>query len=128
MVVKAIMNWAREYVIENGPLFMELMTYRYHGHSMSDPGITYRTKDEVQGVRSTRDPVEIMKNIIIDNKFATESDLKKWDKDIKKSLDKDIAQIKQDPVPGEKELYSHVGIGPTDIRGVEYNLSKWGHQ
>ena len=41
------MKWAKKYVVENGPLFIEFNTYRYHGHSMSDPGITYRTHEEV---------------------------------------------------------------------------------
>ena len=45
--VREAMKWAGAFVIENGPLYMEISTYRYHGHSMSDPGITYRTKEEV---------------------------------------------------------------------------------
>ena len=118
-------KWSKNYTVENGPLFIEMLTYRYHGHSMSDPGITYRTKEEVQDVRKTRDPIEIIKKVIIDNKFATEADLKQWDKDIKKSIDEDIEKIKQDPEPDFEDLYSHVGIGPQDIRGVEYRLSRW---
>lgn len=47
LMVREAFKWAGAYVIENGPLFMECNTYRYHGHSMSDPGITYRTKDEI---------------------------------------------------------------------------------
>jgi len=61
---------------EKGPLFLELKTYRYHGHSMSDPGITYRTWEEVNDVWKTIDPIFQLKNIILDNKVATENDLK----------------------------------------------------
>lgn len=46
--VKGIMQWAKDYSIKNGPLYIEMQTYRYHGHSMSDPGVTYRTADEIQ--------------------------------------------------------------------------------
>jgi len=47
LMVREAFKWAGKYVVENGPLFMELNTYRYHGHSMSDPGVTYRTKEEI---------------------------------------------------------------------------------
>ena len=47
LMVREAFKWAGTYVVENGPLFMELNTYRYHGHSMSDPGVTYRTKEEI---------------------------------------------------------------------------------
>lgn len=47
LMVKAAIKWAGAYVKEHGPLFLEADTYRYHGHSMSDPGVTYRTKEEI---------------------------------------------------------------------------------
>jgi len=59
-----------------GPVFLELNTYRYHGHSMSDPGISYRTREEVAEVRKTTDPILQLRNIILENKVATENDLK----------------------------------------------------
>lgn len=45
--VREAVKFAREYALENGPIFLNCKTYRYHGHSMSDPGITYRNRDEV---------------------------------------------------------------------------------
>jgi hypothetical protein len=46
--------WAKAYALENGPIIMEMDTYRYHGHSMSDPGSTYRTRDEISTMRQVR--------------------------------------------------------------------------
>ena len=66
LMVRETIKWAGKFVQEHGPLFLEAFTYRYHGHSMSDPGISYRDKSEVQEVRASRDPIEILKNMIIE--------------------------------------------------------------
>ena len=66
LMVKEAVKWAGAYVIENGPLFLEMSTYRYHGHSMSDPGITYRSKEEIANIRKTRDPIEIARNMLLE--------------------------------------------------------------
>lgn len=64
------MEFAKKYAIEEGPIYLDIETYRYHGyilmlliilgHSMSDPGISYRSRDEVMKVRQTRDPILIL--------------------------------------------------------------------
>lgn len=61
-------------------------TYRYHGHSISDPGSTYRTRDEISGIRRARDPIEHVKTLLTENKFAEGSDLKKREKQIKREV------------------------------------------
>jgi len=66
-MVRETMKWAGAFVQKNGPLFLELNTYRYHGHSMSDPGVTYRTKDEIAEVREHRDPLEIARKLLLDS-------------------------------------------------------------
>ena len=78
------MKWAKSYVVENGPIFIEFDTYRYHGHSMSDPGITYRTREEISTVRQTRDPIEIVRRMLLENDWAKEAELKEIEKAIKK--------------------------------------------
>ena len=61
-------------------------TYRYHGHSISDPGSTYRTRDEISGIRRARDPIEHIKTLLTEHKFADGSDLKKREKQIKREV------------------------------------------
>ena len=125
LMVRETMKWAGAYVKKNGPLFLEFNTYRYHGHSMSDPGITYRTKEEVQKVRDTRDPVEIARALILERKWASDDELKAIEKTIRNRLDEEVEQARKDPFPDKEELYTHVGATKDHyIRGVTIELSK----
>ena len=124
-MVKEAIRWAGAYVIENGPLYLECSTYRYHGHSMSDPGITYRTKDEVANTRKSRDPVDICRAMLLEQGWATAEELKEEEKQIRKNLEAEVEQIRNDPWPTAEDLYDHVGVTEGHyIRGVEYKLSK----
>ncbi|KAL2547723.1 Pyruvate dehydrogenase E1 component subunit alpha mitochondrial-like [Forsythia ovata] len=55
---------------------LEMDTYTYHGHSMSDPGSTYRTRDEISSVRQEHDPVERIRKLVLSHGLATEKELK----------------------------------------------------
>merc|ERR1719181_30496 len=77
----------------NGPMYVEMDTYRYHGHSMSDPGTGYRNRDEVARSRETRDPIEYEKKLL-DHGFCTEKEIKEMDKAIKKSVDAEAKKAK----------------------------------
>lgn len=103
-------KFAKSFVIKNGPLMFELDTYRYYGHSMSDPGISYRTKDEVSEFRNKKDCILQIKNLILDNKVATEKDLKDIELEIKEKLEADVAKIFKDPYPDTSELFTEVYI------------------
>lgn len=123
--VREAMKWAKNYCVSGkGPLFIEFSTYRYHGHSMSDPGITYRSRDEINEVRAKRDPIEIVRRLLLDNSWATEADLKDIEKKIRADIEADVEKMKQDPEPTFEDMYAHVGHGKHYIRGVEYNLSR----
>ena len=123
-MVKEAIKWAGAYAVENGPIFLEASTYRYHGHSMSDPGITYRTKDEIADIRKTRDPVELCRQMLLDQGWAEADELKQFEKDVRKKLEAEVAQIRNDPWPGHEELFGHVGVTKGHfIRGVEYKDS-----
>jgi pyruvate dehydrogenase E1 component alpha subunit len=82
-------------------------TYRYRGHSMSDPA-KYRTRDEVQKMREERDPIDNVRNLLLAGGMASEDDLKNIDKEIK-AIVNEAAQFAQDsPEPEPSELWTDV--------------------
>jgi pyruvate dehydrogenase E1 component alpha subunit len=123
--VREATKFCKEYVIKNGPLFLEIDTYRYQGHSMSDPGITYRTGEEVSSVRQKRDCISSVRNYILNAKFATEDELKDIEREIRNQILDDIEKIKKDPLPEPSELISNIYVEDTVpfIRAVEYDNS-----
>lgn len=124
-MVKEAIKWAGAYAVENGPIFIEMLTYRYHGHSMSDPGITYRTKEEVADTRANRDPVDICRNMLIEKGWGEAAEMKEFEKQVRKNIEAEVEKIRSDPWPTESDLYNHVGATPGHfIRGVEYKHSK----
>jgi len=77
LAVREASKFAVDYCVnKNGPILLEMVTYRYSGHSMSDPGTTYRTREEIQTVRMTRDPITSFKEKMISTNLATVDDLK----------------------------------------------------
>jgi pyruvate dehydrogenase E1 component alpha subunit len=91
----------------NGPYILEMMTYRYRGHSMSDPA-KYRTKDEVQKMREEHDPIEQVKRRLVAENDASEDELKKIDAEIR-AVVTDAAEFAQsDPEPDPAELWTDV--------------------
>jgi pyruvate dehydrogenase E1 component alpha subunit len=90
-----------------GPIILEMQTYRYRGHSMSDPA-KYRSKDEVQKMRSEHDPIEQVKARLLAQKGVSEDDLKAIDKEVR-DIVADAADFAQsDPEPDVSELYTDV--------------------
>ncbi len=85
-----------------GPHIVEMMTYRYRGHSMSDPA-KYRSKEEVQKYRSEHDPIENLKKQMLEADLASEAELKEIDRDIKEIVTDaaDFAQSSPEPDPAE---------------------------
>lgn len=94
---------------------------------MSDPGTSYRSRDEVQEVRQTRDPITLFKQRIIDSELLTAEELKKIDDTIKKTVDAATKHSKADKEIGLEELYTDVYSKPLEptIRGL--TPDKW-HQ
>jgi pyruvate dehydrogenase E1 component alpha subunit len=90
-----------------GPYVLEMKTYRYRGHSMSDPA-KYRTREEVDEVREHSDPIKRCEQRIRDNGFATEADLKTIDNSIKEIVKQAADFSLESPEPGAEELYADV--------------------
>jgi pyruvate dehydrogenase E1 component alpha subunit len=107
-VVRAAAERAAEHARSGrGPYILELKTYRYRGHSMSDPA-KYRTRDEVDEVRKTRDPIDLLRDRIEKAKLATEEDFKAIDAEVK-AIVADAAEFaRTSPEPDPKELWTDV--------------------
>lgn len=111
MDVLAVREAARDAVDHarsgNGPYVLEMKTYRYRGHSMSDPA-KYRTREEVDEMREHNDPIRRCEQRILDNKFADEAALKAIDKELK-AVAKNAADFSlESPLPQPGELYTDV--------------------
>jgi len=92
----------------NGPMYVEMMTYRYHGHSMSDPGTTYRNREEIALTRSTRDPLEFLKKTMTDANFCSAEELKEMEKKIRKQVQAEVKKAKESARPTTEDLFKHV--------------------
>lgn len=108
LAVKQAMTFAKDYATKNGPILMEMDTYRYHGHSMSDPGSTYRTRDEISMIRQSRDPLEHVRKLLTDNNLASTSELKAIEKDVKKEIDAAVDKAKNSPIPPDDALWKNI--------------------
>lgn len=97
-------KWCRK---GEGPIILEMQTYRYRGHSMSDPA-KYRSKDEVQKMRADHDPIEQVKARLIEKSWASEDELKAIDKEIRDIVSKSAEFAQNDPEPDASELYTDI--------------------
>jgi pyruvate dehydrogenase E1 component alpha subunit len=90
-----------------GPKILELLTYRYRGHSMSDPA-KYRTREEVKEMREHRDPIDLLRNRILASGHASEADLKEIDRAVRGIVNEAAEFAQADPEPEPSELYTDV--------------------
>ncbi len=90
-----------------GPYILEMVTYRYRGHSMSDPA-KYRTREEVQKVREERDAIDHVRELLLQGKHASEDDLKAIDKEIKATVNEAADFSRESPEPELTELWTDI--------------------
>src|SRR5579864_5043085 len=98
------LDWCRA---GKGPTILEMMTYRYRGHSMSDPA-KYRTKEEVDKMRTEHDPIEQVRKRLLDKKWAGEDELKKIDASVRAVVNEAAEFATHDAEPDPAELYTDV--------------------
>ena len=91
----------------NGPIILEMLTYRYRGHSMSDPA-KYRSKEEVDKVRTEHDPIEQVRSRLLKRGFASEDALKKVDGEVRATINEAAEFATNDAEPDPAELYTDV--------------------
>ncbi|XP_074658149.1 putative pyruvate dehydrogenase E1 component subunit alpha, mitochondrial [Tubulanus polymorphus] len=106
-------DWCRS---GKGPILLEVSTYRYHGHSLSDPGTSYRTREEIQEVRQTRDPIAQFRQKIISENLAEEAELKKIDQTVRKEIDEAVKKAKTDPELPNEELFSDIFVRQSGLK------------
>lgn len=117
LAVKEAVTFAKNFVLKNGPIVMELDTYRYQGHSMSDPGTTYRSREEVHQVRSTNDPIKQVQSYLLDFNVASEEELKAIELQVRQEVDEAVRRAKEDPFPEMSSLTTDIytpGTEPND--------------
>lgn len=116
-------KFAKEWCVSGkGPLVIEYETYRYGGHSMSDPGTTYRTREEVQNMRSHHDSITGLKTRLIEHGVADEKELKAIDKEARALVDVEVKKAEEMAFPENvgKVLYMDTyvaGTNPPFFRG-----------
>jgi pyruvate dehydrogenase E1 component alpha subunit len=115
MDVRAVRDAGARIVAEmregGGPYILEMLTYRYRGHSMSDPA-KYRTREEVDKVRQEQDPIERARARILQAQLASEDELKTIDKDIRAIVSEAADFAQSEPEPDPAELTTDVLIEP----------------
>lgn len=97
-----------------GPLVLEMKTYRYQGHSVSDPGTTYRNRDEVQKMRDDHDPITLLRSRLLDANLSTEAELTKTEKTIRQEVEEAAEQAKADSDPDLSVLFEDVYLPGSD--------------
>ncbi len=113
MDVKAVYEAGQEAVKHvrdgKGPILLEMKTYRYRGHSMSDPA-KYRSKEEVDDYKNTKDPINRLKEQLIADKVATEDEIKKIESEVKEQINEAAEFAKNSPEPDASELWTDITL------------------
>jgi len=111
LAVREATAYARAHCVAGkGPIVLDMVTYRYVGHSMSDPGTAYRTREEVQDVRAKRDAIEHHRNRLIKSALASEAELNDLDEKVKQEVDEAAKRAAAAAEPPLSELFTQIYV------------------
>lgn len=118
---------ATQFAIEHcnsgkGPILLETATYRYSGHSMSDPGTSYRSRDEIAEVRQTRDPITSLREKILTNELATTEELKEIESKLRGEVDAATKAAKADKEISVDELCTDIYAKPDNTTAIRNTM------
>eukprot|EP01135_Chromosphaera_perkinsii_P000702 Nk52_evm14s150 gene=Nk52_evmTU14s150 len=119
---KVAAEWVRQ---GKGPLVVEMDTYRYGGHSMSDPGVGYRTREEIKKMRENSDPITGFKSKIVEAGLVQEDELKAIDRAVRAEVDEAVKEAKACPELPIEEAYKDIYVdsySTTSVRGCESTI------
>eukprot|EP00128_Syssomonas_multiformis_P014199 Colp12_sorted_trinity150504_noHs@34284 len=109
LAVREAIAFGKEWCLSGkGPLVMEMETYRYGGHSMSDPGTSYRTRDEIKTMRDQFDPITSVRDRILSSNLATAEELKEIEKGVREEVDAAVEVAKTAKELPIEETFTHV--------------------
>jgi len=118
-------KFAKKHAQENGPIVVEAMTYRYQGHSASDPGKSYRQTSEVDKVKEERDPIKKVSQWLQRLGWATEQEITQIEQEITAFVAKENEVAKAAPFPEPQDMFTQVTLEEdTFIRGTELAISR----
>ncbi|XP_014488291.1 PREDICTED: pyruvate dehydrogenase E1 component subunit alpha, mitochondrial-like [Dinoponera quadriceps] len=116
--VRNAIRFSREYALRKGPIVIEVATYRFFGHSMSDPGVGYRTREEVKYMQTEQDPITTFSQLVIQKKLMTEKETQDIREAVYKQVDQELEQAKADAWPEMSEISTDVYVKPMEkVRG-----------
>ena len=96
---------------------------------MSDPGISYRNREEIQSMRAQKDPIEKVKQLLVEHSLSSEQELKDIEKEVRQAVNEAAKKALEDPFPEDHELYTDIYHPSSKIllRNVEYHESTTSH-
>jgi len=110
LAVAEATRYAKDWAVNNGPVVLHMETYRYFGHSMSDPGVTYRSRDEVSNIRKLKDPLNSFRDRLINHNVITVDEAKEIDRIAREEAEEAVKFADESALPNETEFTTDIYV------------------